>query len=912
MAPTSTITSVNYDSISGALTIVGNGFTQTELGVARATDGVLNDITSLIDFSKLTWNINDSNSTTTAVQFDPVTDISSVVIADNATLNANEIRITLNDPSLLSSVVGFGASGGNDSIEIQAGFLSDAVGNASSTDTLAELTLTSDAYLDSTAPRLVSITSSSLDGTYGFGSSILLTMTLDENVAPNTSLEATLNSGATSPVVFTSGNQIGNTLSATYIVGSGEDTDDLSVLSYTAGTVTDIVGNPISAAAEGTITNTKNLAYTSAKVIDTLNPSTSIDVSGGDTATFDVEASKLFLVGSGFADLDVDFGVELTGRSDIQIDWQDLIWDLDGDLNSDELVKVADFTFSSVVTSAKLLSDSRMEISFDSAALRAMPGFGEAGASDLIQISDVNGNDIHFLTDAAGNTADSLVTSGIPIDYSNYEPPSLISFDTINDQLDGLYGAETTSTIGLVASFDTPVQAGSFSVKLGDKTLQFSSTTTSDKFYGDYEITTESTENILDLNINSIVSGTSDVRGVYSGNLVSLSIPTGDNLADNAQVAIDTLDPDTTITRVTYNSSTGNIVLAGSDFIDLGHDLGTILSTQEELSQFDWASLTWKSGSQDRAFNISDIQNVTIAANNMTVNLKSETVDILSYDGELNAQSFGFAATDGIADQLQINSGFLADVAGNKSAQTQQVLAVNYSDSSGPSVESIKIIDSNGDTFASSSTTYIKASEIPLRIEVTLDEIVLATSEIAIELNTASDKSISATATGSELSNKLYADLTVEPGDDTLDLLAVEALEVALLTDVFGNTVSTQAVPIGNSIGQLNNVVIDTIPIEAPGNNSVTIGSLDWTDSDSGDTVAGDTFTLVFTEDVSNQDDIISNAAFVGGSAIFSDERTLTVHAPDILFVDGSSFTLSVSDLANNQQDDLIFTLVEL
>jgi len=118
-----------------------------------------------------------------------------------------------------------------------------------------------------------------------------------------------------------------------------------------------------------------------------------------------------------------------------------------------------------------------------------------------------------------------------------------------------------------------------------------------------------------------------------------LSIPAGDNLADNAQVAIDTLDPETVISRVTYNNSTGNIVLAGSDFIDLGHDLGTILTTQEELSQFDWESLTWKSGSQDRVFNVSDIQSVTIAANNMTVNLKSETVSILSYDGELNAQS---------------------------------------------------------------------------------------------------------------------------------------------------------------------------------------------------------------------------------------------------------------------------------
>jgi len=250
-------------------------------------------------------------------------------------------------------------------------------------------------------------------------------------------------------------------------------------------------------------------------------------------------------------------------------------------------------------------------------------------------------------------------------------------------------------------------------------------------------------------------------------------------------------------------------------------------------------------------------------------------------------------------------------LAGNKSAQTQQVLAVNYSDSSGPSVESIKIIDSNGDTFASSSTTYIKASQIPLRIEVTLDEIVLDTSEIAIELNTASDKSISATATGSELSNKLYADFTVESGDDTLDLLAVEALDVILLTDVFGNTVSTQAVPIGNSIGQLNNVVIDTIPIEAPGNNSVTLESLDWTNADSDDTITGDIFTLVFTEDVSNQDEVISNASFVGGSATFSDARTLTVHAPDDLFTDGSNFTLSVSDFANNEQD-LIFTLVEV
>ncbi len=78
------------------------------------------------------------------------------------------------------------------------------------------------------------------DGTYNTGETILITATMDRPVTANSSFEVTLNTGA---VVTLTAAQDGETLQGAYVIAAGEATTDLTILSYTTGTVEDVEGN---------------------------------------------------------------------------------------------------------------------------------------------------------------------------------------------------------------------------------------------------------------------------------------------------------------------------------------------------------------------------------------------------------------------------------------------------------------------------------------------------------------------------------------------------------------------------------------------------------------------------------------------------------------------------------------------
>lgn len=144
--------------------------------------------------------------------------------------------------------------------------VSDAAGNPA-----VEVTRTVNVVAppDLDAPILQSFSSTTIDGTYGPGSSINITTTFDEPLGAGSNATVVLNTIPTELIALSLVSI--NTLSGTYVVGatgSNQNTTDLTVASISAMNVTDVTGNLQSA----TTLPTNNIADTSNIVVDTIAP----------------------------------------------------------------------------------------------------------------------------------------------------------------------------------------------------------------------------------------------------------------------------------------------------------------------------------------------------------------------------------------------------------------------------------------------------------------------------------------------------------------------------------------------------------------------------------------------------------------------------------------------------------------
>ena len=143
----------------------------------------------------------------------------------------------------------------------------------SSTEMLRPLTV---ALSGRAAPRVISFSSTTPDGTYTAGDSINLTAMTSETVTAGSTMRVTLDTGAT--VTLTAASQ-GTTLSGTYVVTAGQATSDLSIASYDASSTTDIAGNSISTTSLPTGTNSlagsHNIVVAAPSATPSTQPSTS-------------------------------------------------------------------------------------------------------------------------------------------------------------------------------------------------------------------------------------------------------------------------------------------------------------------------------------------------------------------------------------------------------------------------------------------------------------------------------------------------------------------------------------------------------------------------------------------------------------------------------------------------------------
>jgi hypothetical protein len=124
--PTATITSASYNAVTDTMTITGTNFTT----IAAAST----DIKSYVDWTKFSWDINGDNATTANISV-VVGDVTSLTV-DNATTLT--LVFTGAKGTAIEATSDYGFTGGDDTLDITAGFSIDAFGNVSTTDAVAD------------------------------------------------------------------------------------------------------------------------------------------------------------------------------------------------------------------------------------------------------------------------------------------------------------------------------------------------------------------------------------------------------------------------------------------------------------------------------------------------------------------------------------------------------------------------------------------------------------------------------------------------------------------------------------------------------------------------------------------------------------------------------------------------------
>ena len=140
VAPTVTNTGATYEGSAdtptniSTLVLAGTNFNT----LLEAAETANTDIKGRLDWSKLSWDINSDNATTADVSF-AQGDISSANVTDSTHLT---IVLTNEKGASLEATSGFRGNSA-DAIDIAAGFSTDYWGNAATTDTVANESITS-------------------------------------------------------------------------------------------------------------------------------------------------------------------------------------------------------------------------------------------------------------------------------------------------------------------------------------------------------------------------------------------------------------------------------------------------------------------------------------------------------------------------------------------------------------------------------------------------------------------------------------------------------------------------------------------------------------------------------------------------------------------------------------------------
>ena len=424
-----------YDAAAGKLTLVG-----ADLGTILS--GSSQDVTDIVDWSKLTWNIDAEQSVTRTFA---VEDVSSAIVNSAGT----EIVVTLTSSAAteLHSLSGFGGnptSGGvSDAIAVANGFLRDTAGNTSTEASTAasEVQLT-----DTTAPTLAGIeinglfsSSDGIDRTAGdsfiIGDTLTFTATINEEseLASANQMNVTLTLSNTEQLILTrpdgaTGSDMD--FSAEYVITAGDkDVTSLSIDDISVTGISDVSGNALS--GDNIDLGSVQISYsgdaTSGGIsIDANAPTATIAVADENSPhSYNAVTGVLTLQGTGLTTLqrsDEDDDV-----SDV-LDFSKLTWNVDAEGATTRVFSATD------IASAVVTSNEELSITLNAAArtsLQSLDGFGGSettgGNVDAINIEG------GFLIDAAGNSSSGTTVAAQEIYMADDVAPVLKTLDYVGN-----------------------------------------------------------------------------------------------------------------------------------------------------------------------------------------------------------------------------------------------------------------------------------------------------------------------------------------------------------------------------------------------------------------------------------------------------------------------------------------------
>ena len=210
---------------------------------------------------------SDSGSSST----DDITSDNTPTISVGSASNGNTVTVTATKSGQTNVTCTFTATA---QTGCDLGTLVDGVWSVTAKQTASGIDSTSTAALsitvDATSPTVTSFSSTKSNGTYGIGTTVNITATLSEAVVDGASITVTLDTGDT--VVLTKATS--TTLTGMYTVGTGDNSADLNVSSYTLTSApTDTAGNAMTSTVLPNGAN--NIAGAQAIVIDTTPPTLS-------------------------------------------------------------------------------------------------------------------------------------------------------------------------------------------------------------------------------------------------------------------------------------------------------------------------------------------------------------------------------------------------------------------------------------------------------------------------------------------------------------------------------------------------------------------------------------------------------------------------------------------------------------
>ena len=584
-----------YDPSTGKLTLKGSN-------LGTIVNGTSRDVVNIVDWGKLSWNIDGLGSTTLSFS-------SSLVKSALVNAGGTSITVQLSESGMaeLHSLNDFGgveASGGTpDALNVANGFLRDLAGNSSSSTSTAvsEIFIT-----DQSPPLLASIevngsfTATSAVGrkagdTFIIGDTLTFTATVSEasDLASLDNMQVSLTLSNNKQLkLLRADNADGSvkTFSAAYVIS--EDDDDVTLLSlknYSLVNIKDIAGNVANndLALADVEVNFSGVAQEGKIKIDATAPTAKLLGSDDNPHTYDAANGVLNLQGEGLKTIMLaadNFEVKSI------VDWSKLTWNVDGEGGTTHIFSAND------IQSAKVNADGTVLIVTLTAVgqknLHDLDGFGgtvaTGGVTDALEVA------AGFMRDKAGNlsTQTSTAVSEVALDDTTALVLSGISFDGDTAERIG-----EGAIIGFKAVFTDPLAATGteladdaelvLTLNNGVNVTLGKSKVTGEELYlvGEYKVAAQ--DDTLDasgevaLDILSVdASAALDVAGNkvdVTGALAKVTLST--------DVIVDTIAPQ--LDQVIFDSNDGELVFVFQELLDptsISENLAIMQSMSEVVS----------------------------------------------------------------------------------------------------------------------------------------------------------------------------------------------------------------------------------------------------------------------------------------------------------------------------------------